>query len=93
MILVINKIDCAPSLPIEQFGMDISNFKMLVQTCAVTGKGIRDLERAVLKIRGLEPVLPGGRRWSINQVPMLKFIFTYFLLLFSQHNGNIEGIL
>lgn len=67
MILVINKIDCAPSGPTEQFYVDDTTFKMHIQTCAVTGKGIQELEKAVLDVRGLEPVPSGGRRWTINQ--------------------------
>ncbi|ONK73996.1 tRNA modification GTPase MnmE [Asparagus officinalis] len=66
MILVINKIDCAPSASVE-FCMDNSTFRAHVKTCAVTGKGIRELEKAVLEVRGLEPVSAGGRRWTINQ--------------------------
>lgn len=82
MILVINKIDCAPSLSMEQLYIDNSIFRMHVQTCAVTGTGIKELEKAVLEVRGLEPVPVGGRRWTINQVEMhddLCYLFLFFI--------------
>lgn len=69
MILVINKVDCAP---IDSFGPfeEISSrfFKKVVQTCAVTGEGISELEKAVLDVRGLEPISSAGRKWTVNQV-------------------------
>ena len=82
MILVINKIDCTPSVSMEQFYMDNSTFKMYVQTCAVTGKGIQELEKAVLYVRGLEPLPAGGRRWTINQVQAYDHLCYFF---FSVH--------
>lgn len=67
MILVVNKIDCAPSLSTKQFQVDDNNFRKLVKTSAVTGKGIPELEKAVLDVKGFDPLLSGGRRWTINQ--------------------------
>ncbi|XP_020571632.1 uncharacterized protein LOC110018607 [Phalaenopsis equestris] len=64
MILVINKIDCAPSISMERVD---EMFKKKVETSAITGKGILELEKAVLEVRGLEPISLGGRRWTINQ--------------------------
>lgn len=68
IILVINKVDCAPFVSVEEFGNISSSFNKHVLTCAVTGKGIPELEKAVLEVRGLEPTAVGGRRWTINQV-------------------------
>lgn len=67
MILVVNKIDCAPSLSTKQFQVDDNNFRKLVKTSAVTGKGIPELEKAVLDVKGFDPLPSGGRRWTINQ--------------------------
>ncbi|XP_020081885.1 uncharacterized protein LOC109705558 [Ananas comosus] len=67
IILVINKVDCAPFVSVEEFGNISSSFNKHVLTCAVTGKGIPELEKAVLEVRGLEPTAVGGRRWTINQ--------------------------
>lgn len=67
VILVINKIDCASSFSVEHFERGDGIFKKKVQTSAVTGEGILELEKAVLEVRGLEPISLGGRRWTINQ--------------------------
>uniref|UniRef100_A0A0E0LUR7 TrmE-type G domain-containing protein n=1 Tax=Oryza punctata TaxID=4537 RepID=A0A0E0LUR7_ORYPU len=67
MVLVINKVDCAPFISGEQFEQFHGVFKKHVQTCAVTGKGISELEKAIIEIRGLEPVPSEGRRWTVNQ--------------------------
>ncbi|KAG1342401.1 tRNA modification GTPase MnmE [Cocos nucifera] len=67
MILVINKIDCAPYFSVQTFEAVGNSFMKHVQTCAVTGKGIPELERAVLDVRGLNPVPAGGHRWTVNQ--------------------------
>lgn len=68
MVLVINKVDCAPFVSGEQFEKFSGLFIKHVETCAVTGKGISELESAVVEVRGLEPVPSGGRRWTVNQV-------------------------
>jgi tRNA modification GTPase len=68
MVLVINKVDCAPFVSGEQFERYRDLFRKHVQTCAVTGKGISELETAVIEVRGIEHVPSGGRRWTVNQV-------------------------
>lgn len=68
MVLVINKVDCAPFVPGEQFEQYRGLFRKHVQTCAVTGKGISELENTVIEARGIEHVPSGGRRWTVNQV-------------------------
>ncbi|CAL4998544.1 unnamed protein product [Urochloa decumbens] len=67
MVLVINKVDCAPFIPGEQFEQYKDIFRKHVQTCAVTGKGISELESTVIEVRGIEHVPSGGRRWTVNQ--------------------------
>ncbi|GJN16288.1 hypothetical protein PR202_gb03339 [Eleusine coracana subsp. coracana] len=67
MVLVINKVDCAPFVSGEQFERFSNLFKKHVHTCAVNGKGISELENAVIEVRGLEAVPSGGRRWTVNQ--------------------------
>lgn len=67
MILVINKVDCAPLVSGEQFERFSGIFRKHVHTCAVTGKGISELESAVIEVRGLEAVPSEGRRWTVNQ--------------------------
>ncbi|KAL0912476.1 hypothetical protein M5K25_018449 [Dendrobium thyrsiflorum] len=67
MILVINKVDCVPSVSVQHFKLGDDIFKKKVQTSAVTGKGILELEKAVLEVRGLEAIAMGGRRWTVNQ--------------------------
>ncbi|KAH0455877.1 hypothetical protein IEQ34_015909 [Dendrobium chrysotoxum] len=67
MILVINKVDCVPSISVQHFELGDDIFKKKVQTSAVTGKGILELEKAVLEVRGLEAIAMGGRRWTVNQ--------------------------
>ncbi|CAL9106251.1 unnamed protein product [Musa textilis] len=67
MILVINKIDCAPCVSMQQFKMGTTSFVKHIQTCAVDGKGISELERAVLEVRGLDTIQLGGSRWAVNQ--------------------------
>ncbi|KAL6596156.1 hypothetical protein ACP70R_047520 [Stipagrostis hirtigluma subsp. patula] len=67
MILVVNKIDCTPFVSGEEFEQFSGAFRKIVETCAVTGRGISELESAVIEVRGLEPVPSGGRRWTVNQ--------------------------
>ncbi|XP_042394998.1 tRNA modification GTPase MnmE-like isoform X1 [Zingiber officinale] len=67
VILVVNKIDCVPCTSMRQFEMATSSFMKLVPTCAINGKGISELERAVLEVRGLDSIPPGGFRWTVNQ--------------------------
>ncbi|KAM6578333.1 hypothetical protein CsatB_030170 [Cannabis sativa] len=68
MILVINKIDCGESIPnIECIDEDGNTFTKHVKTCAVTGQGIKELETAISEIVGLNKVIQGGRRWTVNQ--------------------------
>ncbi|PKU81167.1 uncharacterized protein LOC110112589 isoform X2 [Dendrobium catenatum] len=67
MILVINKVDCVPSISVQPFAFGDEIFKKKVQTSAVTRKGILELEKAVLEVRGLEGIAMGGRRWTVNQ--------------------------
>ena len=67
-VLVINKVDCTPFVAGEQFEKFSGIFRKHVHTCAVTGKGISELERAVIEVRGLESIPSGGRRWTVNQV-------------------------
>ncbi|KAI4995721.1 hypothetical protein ZWY2020_037769, partial [Hordeum vulgare] len=67
MVLVINKVDCTPFFPGEEFVKFSGIFRKHVHTCAVTGKGIYELESAVIEVRGLEPVPSGGRWWTVNE--------------------------
>ncbi|KAK6938184.1 GTP binding domain [Dillenia turbinata] len=66
MILVINKIDQAPSCN-DNIGTPDSTFNQHIFTCAVTGQGIQELEMAILEIVGLKKVPAAGHRWTINQ--------------------------
>lgn len=76
MILVINKIDCASSISMEHFAPSNDIFKKKVQTSAVNGKGILELEKAVLEVRDLEPISLGSRRWTVNQRQLEQLIRT-----------------
>lgn len=67
MILVINKIDCAPNVSKEGLNMKENSFTKHIYTCAVTGQGISGLEAAMLDIIGLNSLPSGGRRWTVNQ--------------------------
>ncbi|KAG8047295.1 hypothetical protein GUJ93_ZPchr0008g13291 [Zizania palustris] len=76
MVLAINKVDCAPFISGAQFEQFSGLFRKHVQTCAVTGKGISELEKAVMEVRGLEPVPSGGRRWTVNQRQLEQLLRT-----------------
>ncbi|KAJ1701281.1 hypothetical protein LUZ63_001060 [Rhynchospora breviuscula] len=68
MILVINKDDCKTKDLLVSFEEICSGlFKKVVRTCALTGAGISELEKAVLEVRGLEPISSAGRKWTVNQ--------------------------
>lgn len=80
-ILVINKMDRVPSVHLEWDGADDSFFSKHVFTSALTGHGVRDLERAVSEIVGLNRIPAGGRRWTVNQVCSQYFLDMILLKL------------
>ncbi|CAK7347098.1 unnamed protein product [Dovyalis caffra] len=67
MILVVNKIDCSPSLCSEWIDRGGDSFSKHVFTCAITGQGIQDLEMAISEIVGLSRIPAGGLKWTVNQ--------------------------
>ncbi|KAJ6391549.1 hypothetical protein OIU77_025515 [Salix suchowensis] len=67
MILVVNKIDCSPSLCSEWVDRGGDSFSKHVFTCAITGQGIQDLEMAISEIVGLNKTPAGGLKWTVNQ--------------------------
>lgn len=78
MILVVNKIDCTPSSSTEWINKESCSFRKLVFTCAVTGQGIQDLEKAISDIVGLNQIAAGGRKWTVNQVSDLMDMKSFF---------------
>ncbi|CAL9241074.1 unnamed protein product [Arabidopsis halleri] len=70
MILVMNKIDCAPLSSCDQLEDQRKKgevFHKSVFTSAVTGQGLEELEDAILEILGLDRVPTGGHQWTVNQ--------------------------
>ncbi|XP_022939416.1 uncharacterized protein LOC111445335 isoform X1 [Cucurbita moschata] len=68
ILLVINKIDCAPSAAnMDAISINRDSFSKQVFTCAVTGQGIEHLEMAISELMGLNNTLATGRRWTVNQ--------------------------
>jgi tRNA modification GTPase len=67
VILVINKIDCAPCASTKWVDINDNPFGNHVFTCAVSGQGLTDLEKAILEIVGLNQIPTEGHRWTVNQ--------------------------
>ncbi|KAK2978559.1 hypothetical protein RJ640_006678, partial [Escallonia rubra] len=67
VVLVVNKIDCAPCSCSEWVKFHVGSFNRHIFTCAVTGQGIPDLEAVILEIVGLDKIPAGGRKWTVNQ--------------------------
>ncbi|KAK3012075.1 hypothetical protein RJ639_011968 [Escallonia herrerae] len=67
VVLVVNKIDCAPCSCSEWVKVHVGSFNRHIFTCAITGQGIPDLEAVILEIVGLDKIPAGGRKWTVNQ--------------------------
>ena len=84
ILLVINKIDCAPSAAnMDAISINRDSFSKQVFTCAVTGQGIEHLEMAISELMGLNNTLASGRRWTVNQVT-----FSYLPLTKQDRKSN-----
>lgn len=92
VILVVNKIDCAPSARTKWVDKDCDSFCKRVFTCAVTGEGIHDLERTILEIVGLNRIPAGGRKWTVNQVRYLSPTHQLSIANFSRY-VDLYGLL
>lgn len=92
ILLVINKVDCAPSPNMDAISINRDSFSKQVLTCAVTGQGIENLEMAISELVGLNKTLASGRRWTVNQVTyssrMLKYEITSFLVLINRNSNE-----
>ncbi|KAI4307358.1 hypothetical protein L6164_030558 [Bauhinia variegata] len=66
-ILVINKIDAASCAETDWVKGCDNFFSKYVFTCAITGQGLQELEKAVSEMVGLDRIPTGGRRWTVNQ--------------------------
>ncbi|KAE8783125.1 tRNA modification GTPase mnmE [Hordeum vulgare] len=76
MVLVVNKVDCTPLVPGEQFEKFSGIFRKHVHTCAVTGKGISELVSTVIETTGTAHEDPGSfhkTKSSINEQLPLDF--------------------
>lgn len=82
MVLVVNKIDCAPPGFCELIRALSDSFIKVIFTCAVTGQGLSDLEAAITEIIGLNTIPAGGSRWAVNQV-WFFFHFHYYYLFYA----------
>ncbi|XP_047329179.1 tRNA modification GTPase MnmE [Impatiens glandulifera] len=79
LVLVVNKIDAGPcgqsdwTVSSSAHG-EASPFSKTVFTCAISGQGLDELERA---ISGLNNSIPsGGHKWTVNQRQMEQLLRT-----------------
>ncbi|KAF9589725.1 hypothetical protein IFM89_028634 [Coptis chinensis] len=92
MILVINKIDCAPSESVETIERVVTPFNKHVLTCAVNGQGIPDLESALIEIAGLDRIPAGGRRWAVNQLILICVIVLCCVVVLTSRQRQFEQL-